>query len=329
MTVTAGTPGTHRVAAVNSRLPLPATGAQFEIAAVPGTGREVRAVVTEVGAALRSLVCAGRRCVETFGEDQRPPRGSGTVLVPWPNRTAGGRWTWRGQPQQLALSEPVAGNAIHGLLRHTFYRCTEHGADAVTLRAVIAPQPGWPVPLDTAVRYAVAADGLTVTHTVRNVGADPVPFGVGAHPYLRAGDAATDDCVLTLAASTVLPLERGLPAGPARPVDGGLDLRSGRPVRGLDLDHAFGGCAPADGDTLVRHRLSGPDGGVELWADPDFGWVQVFTPADHPGRGRALAVEPMTCPPDALNSGTGLRTLEPGQSWSGRWGLAPLPREGR
>ncbi len=300
-------------------MPLPPTGEQFEIAA-----GDVVATVTEVGAGLRAFSAAGLPYVEPFPVDARPPRGAGTVLVPWPNRTAGGRWTWNGVEQRLALSEPAAGNAIHGLLRHTFYEVVERSADTVALRARIAPQSGWPVPLAVQVRYAVAADGLSVTHVVENLGAGAVPFGVGAHPYVRAGDAATDDCTLHLAASTALPLEQGLPTGPARPAAGDDDLSAGRPLAGLELDHAFGGCAPADGDTLVRHRLVGPGGGVELWAEPDFRWVQVFTPADHPGRGRAVAVEPMTCPPDALNSGTDLIILEPGESWTGSWGLRPF-----
>jgi aldose 1-epimerase len=74
----------------------------------------------------------------------------------------------------------------------------------------------------------------------------------------------------------------------------------------------------------VRHVLTGPDGGVQLWADPDFKWVQVFTPGEFPGRGRAVAIEPMTCPPDALNSGVDLITLAPGESWAGRWGITPI-----
>ncbi len=296
---------------------MPPTGEQCEI--VSG---QVRAVVTEVGAGLRSFTGGGLPYVETFDAGSRPPRGAGAVLVPWPNRTAGGRWTWNGTVQQLALTEPAAGNAIHGLLRHVLYRAGERSAEAVTLHAVVPPQPGWPVALATSIRYAVGAEGLTVTHTVRNVGTDPVPFGVGAHPYLRAGDTPTDECVLTLAASTSLPLRDGLPTGPAVPAVGELDLRGGRPLAGVELDHAFGGCVPTDG--LVRHRLEGGGAGVEMWADPEFGWVQVFTPGDHPGRGRAVAVEPMTCPPDALNSGEGLLTVAPGEEWSGSWGLRPL-----
>jgi aldose 1-epimerase len=296
--------------------PLPPTGEQFEI-----TAGDVTATVTEVGAGLRAFRVAGLPYVETFPLDSRPPRGAGAVLVPWPNRTAGGRWTWNGTVQQLALSEPEAGNAIHGLLRHVYYEVGARSAAAVTLAARIAPQPGWPVPLAAQVHYAVGRDGLTVTHAVQNLGTAAVPFGVGAHPYIRAGNAATDDCTLQLAATTALPLDRGLPTGPAQPEEA---FREGRPLRGLELDHAYGGCVPEEGDTLVRHRLVGPDGGVELWADEAFRWVQVFTPDDHPGRGRAVAVEPMTCPPDALNSGTDLLTLEPGESWTGSWGLRPI-----
>ncbi len=302
-------------------IPMPPTGEQFEI--VSGAAR---AVVTEVGAGLRAFTVDGRPYVETFDETGRPPLGAGNVLVPWPNRTAAGCWSWNGRPQQLALSEPAAGNAIHGLLRHTCYRPDERTPeertpDTITLHAVVVPQPGWPVPLATSVRYAVGPEGLLVTHTVRNVGADAVPFGVGAHPYLRVGDSATDDCVLTLAATTSLPLRGGLPTGPPRP-DAELDFRGGRALRGVQLDHAFGDCEPTDG--RVWHRLTGPEGGVELWADPDFGWVQVFTPDDLVGRGRAVAVEPMTCPPDALNSGIGLLTVGPGETWTGSWGLTPL-----
>ena len=298
---------------------MPPTGQQFEIIA-----GDVRAVVTEVGGGLRALTRAGLPYLETYDEGSRPPRGAGAILVPWPNRTAGGRWTWQGGTQQLALTEPAAGNAIHGLLRHVLYRRGERTAEAITLHAVVPPQPGWPVGLDTSVRYAVDGAGLTVTHTVRNVGREAIPFGVGAHPYLRAGDTPTDDATLTLAAASTLPLLGGLPTGPAVPVTGQLDLRGGRRLGGMQLDHAFGDCAPAAGDTLVRHRLDGAGTGVELWAEPVFGWVQVYTPDDHPGRGRAVAVEPMTCPPDALNSGVGLLTVAPGEEWSGRWGLRPL-----
>ncbi len=79
-----------------------------------------------------------------------------------------------------------------------------------------------------------------------------------------------------------------------------------------------------------EHVLTAPDGrGLMLWTDPDFGWVQVFTPANfpkpgHPDSRTAVAIEPMTCAADAFNNGWGLRRLEPGEAWSGSWGLTPL-----
>jgi aldose 1-epimerase len=289
------------------------------------TSGAARAAVNEVGAGLRSFSVAGVDYTEPQPEGVRPPRGSGSLLAPWPNRVAGGRWTWRGTTQQLALTEPDAGNAIHGLLRYAFWRPVSREESTITLEAVAPPQNGWPQPVRVAVTYAVAEHGLTVTTTATNLGSDDVPFGLGFHPYLRVGDTPTDDCTLTLGARAALPLTDQLPGGPLAPLADDDPLRTGARLKGVDLDSAFGECVPADGDDLVRHRLVAPDGrGVELWAEPVFRWVQVFTPPDMPGHGRGVAVEPMTCPPDALNSGTDLAVLAPGGEWTARWGIRPV-----
>ncbi|RKT52351.1 aldose 1-epimerase family protein [Saccharothrix australiensis] len=280
-----------------------------------------RAVVTADGAGLKSFEVGGVPYVETY--DAEPPMGSGAVLVPWPNRTAGGRWVLDGVEQRLAITEPERGNAIHGLVRRVAWTVVEHTGSRVSLEAPVAGA-GWPVELTTSVTYALDDHGLTVSHGVRNAGSARTPFGVGAHPYPRAGLSSTDESALSLAATTVLPLDRAtmIPSGPAVPVTGEDDFRVARLLADVRLDTPFGGCEPVDG--LVRHVLRGPGGAVEVWADPDFRWVQVYTPDDYPGRGRAVAVEPMTCPPDALNSGVDLLWLEPGESWAGRWGLRPL-----
>ncbi|HVV20544.1 MAG TPA: aldose 1-epimerase family protein [Pseudonocardiaceae bacterium] len=298
------------------------TGEQFEIKSERG-----RAVVTEVGAGLRAFDWDGVPYLETFPADaSKPPLGAGSVLVPWPNRVAGARWEFDGEPQHLEVTEPDRGNAIHGLTRHQAWRTVLREASRITLATDVAEQPGWPVPLHTSITYAVDDRGLTIEHTVRNVGTEPVPFGVGCHPYPRAGRSARDTCTLQLAAHSVLPLDATtmIPSGPATDVaDTVADFRAPRPLAGIQLDTPFGDCRP-DADGLVHHRLVGPDGGVELWAEPDFSWVQVFTPDTFPGAGSVIAIEPMTCPPDALNSGVDLIRLAPGENWSGKWGITPL-----
>lgn len=305
--------------------PVPATGRQFEI-----THGSARAVVTEVGAALRVFEVDGVPYSETYDADQQPPSGAGTVLVPWPNRVTDGRWTLEGEPQQLALTEPDRHNAIHGLLRHTPWTVVEHAESTVVLHAMVPVQPGWPVPLLTSIGYALDGVGLTVTHTVENLGSRAVPFGVGVHPFPRAGGADTDECTLRLAAASVVPVdpERLLPVRPPRTLEGDeQEFRSGRRLGGVLLDTAFGGATPRpdDPEQLVRHTLTDPTGhGIELWADPVFKWVQVYTAEDFPERGRAVAIEPMTCPPDALNSGTDLIVLSPGENWIAQWGLRPF-----
>ena len=298
------------------------TGAQYEI-----TSGTFRAVITELGAGLRAFESDGVPYLETFpADDERPPMGAGAVLVPWPNRVAGGKWEFDGKPQFLDPNEPHRDNAIHGLVRFRPWRVVLQETARIMLDIDIPVQPGWPVAMHAAIRYGLGRKGLTVEHTVRNVGDQPVPFGVGNHPYVRAGRAQRDECALQLAAHTVLPLdlETMNPNGPATDVTGtSADFRTPVPLADVHLDTPFGDCRPA-ADGLIHHRLTAPSGGLELWADPDFKWVQVFTPDNFPGVGSALAIEPMTCPPDALNSGIDLITLAPGQSWSGRWGLIPL-----
>jgi aldose 1-epimerase len=91
----------------------------------------------------------------------------------------------------------------------------------------------------------------------------------------------------------------------------------------LALDDAFR--VEPDADGVTRTVLSAPDGTeTEVWQDGDWEWLQLFITRSYPsaeGPVTAIAVEPMTAPADALNSGIGLRFIEPGASWSGSWGI--------
>lgn len=305
---------------------MPATGTQH-LLQLDGPDGPVTAVVAELAASLRRVQVDGTDLVQDYGADALPSGASGIVLVPWPNRVRDGRWTLDGTAQQLDVTEPSKGNASHGLLRNTGYRVTDRSDSAVTLSAAVFPQHGYPFHLDVSVRYALTPSGIDVTYGVHNVGEGSAPFGVGSHPYLRVGDTAMRDLVVTVSGERLLETdERSLPVREV-PVEGsGRDLRSGAALRGLDLDTAYTGLTTVDGK--VRHRLTAPDGtAVELAADPVFGWVQVFTNEVYDtddGRIDAVAVEPMTCPADAFNSGTDLLRLEPGEQWVAGWSLALL-----
>jgi aldose 1-epimerase len=303
--------------------PWPALGEQFELT-LDATGRSVHAVITEVAAAIRHLSVDGVEITAGYDDDIPPPFGCGIVLVPWPNRVRDGRWTQEGRTLQLDITEPRLGNAIHGLLRNTPYQLIERTEDAICLRAQIFPQNGYPFHLDTRVRYTLVVDGLQVTHTVRNVGSACAPIAVGAHPFLAIGDVPTDTLTLTVSADHHIDVDDRLnPIGVAPVLGTDWDLREGKIVSTLALDDAWSGLAMTDGGST--HWLTAPDGRtVSLWADEQFGYVQVFITREFP-RGSemitAVAIEPMTAPADAFNSGEGLRWIEPGDRWSVSWAI--------
>jgi aldose 1-epimerase len=303
--------------------PWPALGEQYELTLDAG-GRSVHTVITEVAAAIRHLSVDGVEITAGYDDDVPPPFGCGIVLVPWPNRVRDGRWTHEGRTLQLDITEPLLGNALHGLLRNAPYQLVERSEDAICLRAHVFPQNGYPFRLDTRVRYALLPDGLQVTHTVRNVGSDCAPVAIGTHPFLAIGDVPTDALTLTVSADRHVEVDDRLnPVGVTAVQGTDWDLREGRAVAALDLDDAWSGLTVADGGST--HWLSAPDGrAVSLWADEQFGYVHVFITREFPRRGElitAIAIEPMTAPADAFNSGEGLRWIPPGDSWSASWAI--------
>lgn len=284
----------------------------------------VRAQVTPLAAALCGLTVDGRDLTEPVPSTAVAPQGNGLVLAPWPNRVRDARWTLDGERQQLAVTEPAYGNASHGLLRNTVYRLVERTPESVELGALIVPQPGWPFTIETRVTYRLDDDGLTVTHRARNGSGAPAPWAVGAHPYLRSGAHPVEQLELSVPATSWLATDERLNALDVRPLDAAHDLRGPIALAGVDANTAYTGLGNVDATGTIA-ELRAPDGGrTILWADPAFVWLQVYTPRDHPrpeGPGLAVALESMTAPPDALNSGIGLVHLGPGAEWSASWGI--------
>lgn len=289
-----------------------------------GSFGDSHAVVADLAAGLRELQVGGEHLVQRYPDGGIAPSAAGLVLVPWPNRIAGAVWSHDGVDHELDVTDLANGNASHGLLRNTAYRATDRDENAVTLAASIHPQHGYPFFLLTSVRYELGDDGLTVTHGIVNAGDAPAPVAIGAHPFLRAGSTPVEDLTLTIVAERRYTTDdRNIPTG-TEAVAGTLDdLSQGRRVGDLDIDTAFTGLPLADG--RYRHRLSAPDGVVtELWAEEDFAWVQAFTKPGFPGADGpelAVAVEPMTAPANAFNTGEGVRWLAPGEEWLVSWGI--------
>lgn len=285
-------------------------------------------VVVEVGGGIRSYTAGGRRVLYGYDLGQQCSAGRGQVLMPWPNRVADGRYSFAGKTFQLSLSEPERHNAIHGLARWALWSLERREESSLRVGVRLRPQQGWAWALDLAVEYDLGPDGLRVTPSAVNVGDSAAPFGYGTHPYLTADESQVDDLVMTLPAARAIDVDdRLLPTGESA-VSGDRDFRHPRPIGPAQLDTAFTELA-ADADGRWWVHLSDPatGAGTSMWAQAEaFPFLQVFTGDSLPEAARrtsGVAVEPMTCPPAALNSGRNLLVLEPGQSWSASWGVGP------
>jgi len=302
------------------------SGQQFDIA----FDRQ-SATLTEVGAALRVYRQDGRDLLDGYGPEDMCTGARGQSLIPWPNRIKAGGYDWEGRHLQLDLSEPDKGGAIHGLTRWRNWTVQQRTADSISFAYTLHACQGWPWVLDCRLDYQLDDGGLSARTTVTNRSEEPCPFGTGAHPYLSLGlpGQVIDAGLVQVPGGTYLPVdERGIPTGHTR-VDGTeYDLRELQQLGGRHIDVAYTDLVRG-GDSRARVKLLRPDqsGGVELWVDETYPYLEIFTgdTLPQPDRRRSgLGVEPMTCAPDAFNSGEGLINLEPGQSHTGQWGIRPL-----
>jgi aldose 1-epimerase len=101
------------------------------------------------------------------------------------------------------------------------------------------------------------------------------------------------------------------------------DFREARAIRATKLDNAYTDLE-RDSDGLARVDLRHPDGTptVSVWLGESYRYLELFTGDSQPSvNRRSLAVEPMTCPPNAFRTGVGVLVLEPGESATAEWGI--------
>ena len=202
----------------------------------------------------------------------------------------------------------------------------------VVIRHDLHPQPGYPFALAISIEYVLSADGLRVSTTATNVGGDPARSGPAPTRIFVPARALVDPAMLHLPARTACSGRHGRDSRRRAPVEGTeFDFRRPRRVGATRLDHCFTDLQRGD-DGLTRVTFaSTADGGtgVTLWVDEAYPYLMLYTGDDRPDVSRrSMAIEPMTCPPQAFRTGRGVIRLEPGDSFRGTWGLAPRGRRG-
>jgi aldose 1-epimerase len=305
------------------------------VARIPPSGHQYvirhasqEAVITEVGADLRSYTVDGADVVDGYAEGEMRTVGRGMPLLPWPNRIEDGRYEFMKQTYQTPLTEPARHNALHGLTQWMSWQGRDQQADRVVMRLTLHPQDGYPFALELAVEYRLTDQGLRVETRATNMGERPLPYGTGQHPYFTVGTDQIDQAWLRIPALLRMEAnERLIPTGRLIQVEGTeFDFLEARPIGPISMDTAFAGMV-ADADGIIRVVMRAPDRGRELtiWMEKPYEYLMVYTGDTIPDRRRrrkGIAIEPMTCAPNAFRTGLGLITLEAGKSTSAIWGLS-------
>jgi len=280
------------------------------------------AEVASIGASLRSLKAGDRDLVLPFDADEIRPLFRGCVLAPWPNRIAGGRWTYGGQEHQLAITEPARGHALHGLVAWLDWHEIDSSADSLTLGTTIVPQQGYPYQFDLTMRWSLEEAALVGRLSAVNAGSQAAPFGCSIHPYLVAPGGDMNEWTLQIPATHELQVDDHLIPTVLAPVPDAHDFREPRPIGSAAIDHALNGFDFTGGTSSVS-LVDQQGDGVRVMFSAETSWVQVCI-SDRPGRvghRAGLAVEPMTCPPNAFATSPEMYLVAPGETSTTWWRL--------
>ena len=264
------------------------------------------------GGRIVSLIVGGveRILPKTKARATAPPLYWGCYpMVPWAGRLAQGRIPTPDGEVRLRSNLPPS--AIHGLGFDTAWEVLGQTDTTVTIACEMRGL-GWPFGGRAQQTLRLGSASLDLELEVGDY-TRPGPAGLGWHPWFARPE--TGDLALRLDAHEVLVVDSDLiPTGEVRELTAREDLRFGPALEDRRLDHVY---VRAKGPALLRW----PDLELRIEFDDSLDTVVVYTPSE------GVCVEPQTMWPNAPLlaargvKGTGLRTLEPGESLrvSERW----------
>lgn len=273
---------------------------------------ELTAQIDTLGSSLVGLSDGDFNLVEpTTPKDLYP----GSILAPWPNRIKDGKYQYQDFRYQLPINELQRGNALHGLVAYAEWELISRAENEVILEYLLDRSEIYPGKLMLRSKFAVEQNGLVIEITAKNIGSCSAPYGVSIHTYLVAGNVIkNNELTLKIPAEKYLAVDesRLLPIDLAQVSNTKFDFQTGRIISNQLIDHAF----KYSSKHPRQVELLNPKGqGVVMEFDESTNWIQIHT-ADRDGGDSSrlsVAVEPMSCPPDAFNSKIDLVDLAPQQ----------------
>ena len=287
-------------------------GGGYRVAVDPAHGGAILSAVWRNGAGDDFAVLAPQ-------DDGLPPFKAGCfAMLPFANRIADGRFQFAGRDYELPVNLPDENMAIHGFGRNHPWKQSGHADDSVVLEQDFGDE-GNPYRYHARQEIAAGAHGIRIALSVRNEGNDPMPFGIGLHPWFRKTGGTT----LAFSSNGSFARDgRGLPVLPSRSI-AAFDADTPSALDGFPrFDGFFQSWEPR------RARIVRPEDGIaiEIAADGAFRHLHVFVPDDRP----VLCAEPVSHAPDAINrpelgGANAMHVLAPGEELAGTMTIRAMP----
>jgi aldose 1-epimerase len=276
-------------------------------------------VVPSRGALMLDLTFNGHNVLDSYQnaeEIEKLDWMKNTILYPFPNRLQDGRYNWQGIPHEFDTNDKGTRNALHGFALFQKFKVTRilltDVAAELTCRLEDAGKiMGYPFPTTLDVTFGISNNNkFRVEFAVTNLHSEPIPVGVGWHPYFKLTENVGTTTLKMPICDKVEIDARMIPNGKV------TDFNSYQtPIKVGDafLDNCF---QVKNNGYTYKVAINGDGKKLTVQANSKtWPYVQMFTP---PYRG-SIAIEPMTCNIDAFNNQEGLIKLQPGGIWKGEF----------
>jgi len=265
----------------------------------------------------------------------KPQFGGIPFLAPWANRLSEDAYYANGQKFRLNpdlgnIHRDQNGKPIHGLLNYSpDWKVIDVEADGsgawVTSRLEFWKHPEmmaqFPFAHSIEMTYRLSADALEVRTVIKNLSADPMPVGIGYHPYFQILDAPRDQWKVHLAAQDHFVLSNLLiPTGVTKP----LEFPGLFPLAGVSLDDVFSVQGHLESKMLPTFSVQGAQQKISVTYGAKYPIAVVYAP---PGRS-FICFEPMSIITDAFNLAQAglyknLQSIPPDGEWRESFWITP------
>jgi aldose 1-epimerase len=258
------------------------------------------------GASLSALRLSSGNSERTLLSVHPNYRFENAWLFPFPNRLKNGVYSFEGQSYQFPFNDmDNRPNALHGFISDKRFEVLDRTKSQCTVKYEYdGKYDYYPFPFSMTISFELLPDALICNVDVLNTGKTNLPCGLGWHPYFMV-EEGLETLGLKLSESTIVELDDlGIPTGKENPTH---CFDESRLIKDTHLDDCFR-LKSSIGQSKSELLFENGDL-VEVWQDESLPFTQVYT---HPTR-KSIAIEPMSCGVNALNSGDGLIILSPNQ----------------